>query len=70
MMVILGVGVGKMKLLEIASKANMNAEDTPWSNMIRIPSIPGIPARLHTAAAEMGCTAEMGEIGTLVIKEA
>lgn len=69
-MVILGIGVGKEKLLEIASKSNMKAEDTPASNAIRVSRVPGIPARFREAAAEMGYTAEWGGIGTLVVKEA
>lgn len=69
-MVILGIGICKAKLLEIASKSNMKAEDTPASNVIRISGIPGIPARFRKAAAEMGFTAEWGETGTLIVKEA
>lgn len=68
-MVVLGVGVDKAKLLEIASKSNMKAEDTPASNVIRVSSVPGIPARFREGAAEMGCTAEWGETGTLIVKE-
>lgn len=69
-MVILGVGVDKEKLLEIASKANMKAEDTPASNVIRVSQVPGIPARFREAAAEMGYTAEWGVAGTLIVNEA
>lgn len=69
-MIILGVGVVKERLLEIASKSNMKAEDTPASNVIRVSQIPGIPARFREAAAEMGYTAEWGETGTLIVKEA
>ena len=69
-MVILGGGVDKATLLEITSKSNMKAEDTPASNVIRISSAPGIPARFRKVAAEMGYTAEWGETGTLIVKEA
>lgn len=69
-MVILGVGVDKEKLFEIASKSNMKAEDTPASNVIRVSHIPGLPARYREAAAEMGYTAEWGATGTLIVKEA
>ena len=69
-MVILGVGVVKEKLLEIASKSNMKAEDTPASNVIRVSQIQGIPPRFREAAAELGYTAEWGRSGVLIIKEA
>ena len=69
-MVILGIGVNKEKLLEIASKSNMRAENTLASNVILVSQVPGIPARFREAAAEMGYTAEWGAAGTLIVKEA
>lgn len=66
-MVILGIGVDKAQLLEIASKASMKAEDTPASNVIRVSSS-GAPMRLLEAAAEMDCTIEWGQRGQLVVR--
>lgn len=66
-MVILGVGVDKAQLLEIASKADIKSEDTPASNVIRVSS-PGAPMRLLKTAAEMGCIVEWGQHGQLLVK--
>lgn len=66
-MVILGIGVDKAQLLEIASKADVKSEDTPASNVIRVSS-PGAPMRLLEAVVEMGYIVEWGQRGQLVVR--
>lgn len=65
-MVVLGAGVTKEELLEIAEKGNMRAEDTPASNVIRIHSA-DMP-RFFKAANDAGYIAEWGQHGRIVVR--
>lgn len=65
-MVVLGVGVYKDTLKEIAEKGNMRAEDTPASNVIRIHAA-DIP-RFFEAANDAGYIAEWGQYGRIVVR--
>ena len=67
-MVVLGVDVTKEELLKIAGKANMKAEATPASNVIRISVAPDRAPRFFEAAVQGGCRAEWGQQGQIVVR--
>lgn len=69
-MVVLGVGVSKDILTRIAEKANMEAEDTPASNVIHISKVPSATPRFFEAAEEEGCRAEWGQTGQIIVRGA
>lgn len=66
MIVVLGVGVTKEDLLEIAEKGNMMVEDTPASNVIRIHAAD--TPRFFKAANDAGYIAEWGQYGRIVVR--
>ena len=65
-MVVLGVGIYKDTLKEIAENGNMRAEDTPASNVIRIHAA-DIP-RFFEAANDAGYIAEWGQHVQIVVR--
>lgn len=67
-MVVLGVGIYKDTLKEIAEKGNMRAEDTPAFNVIRIHAVKGALPRFFEAADDAGCIAEWGQYGRIVVR--
>lgn len=67
-MVVLGIGVYKDTLTRIAEKGNMEAEDTPASNVIRIHEVSVAAPRFFEAAEEEGCHAEWGQLGQIVVR--
>ena len=67
-MVVLGVGVAKETLVKIAEKANLEAEDTPASNVIRVHRVPGKVPMLFDTARKEGYIAEWGQLGQVVVR--
>ena len=67
-MVILGVDVTKEDLLEIATDANVEAKDTPASNVIRIHAVEGASPRFFEAADDAGYIAEWGQYGRIIVR--
>ena len=67
-MVVLGVGVYKDTLKEIAEKGNMRADDTPASNVIRIHAVEGASPRFFEAADDAGYIAEWGQYGRIIVR--
>lgn len=67
-MVVLGVGVYKDTLKEIAEKGNMRVEDTPASNVIRVHRVPGKVPMLFDTARKEGYIAEWGQLGQVVVR--
>lgn len=67
-MVVLGIGVYKDALKEIAENGNMRTEDTPASNVIHIHAVKGVTPRFLEAANDAGCIAEWGQYGRIVVR--
>ena len=67
-MVILGVDVTKEDLLEIATDANVEAKDTPASNVIQITCDANSFTRFVQAIRKTGCEGSWGQRGQLLVK--
>lgn len=67
-MVILGVDVTKEDLLEIATDANVEAKDTPASNVIQIEFDANSFTRFVQAVRKAGCDGSWGQHGQLLVR--
>ena len=70
-MSLLGVGISKEVLFEIAARANVRITDTPSLNVVRVNRAgPTEYTAIKDAAHSLGYTTEWGSAGVLLIKEA
>ena len=67
-MVVLGVDVTKEELLEIAARAIVEAEDTPASNVIRIPDNAMQFAGFVQMSNILGYDLHWGQYGQLLVR--
>lgn len=67
-MVVLGVDVTKEELLEIAKKANVEAKDTPASNVIRIPDSASKSVGFATTSNKLGYDLSWGQHCQLLVR--
>lgn len=67
-MVVLGVDVTKEALLEIAARAIVEAEDTPASNVIRIPDNASQFAGFVRMGNMLGYDLSWGQHGQILVK--